>query len=205
MKLLHVNEMPTLPDLRTPQDFFVILDDPILLAGMKYPTQDLNWESLYEFGFKSVVSLAEDIPLYNPAPLAVAHSVRLQDLTGGIIPRNPLMEKKRINNAVQAAIRALDENNGVIIHCVDGTGRTGTVLGCLLVEMDFPKQDVIGYFEFLSQSRGRTGGWPESVWQSRLVLEWGSEVSAEGRLPESGEELPADEAGFDMDSESPPE
>ena len=129
----------------------------------------------------------------------------MQDLKDGTIPRNPLMEKKRIKNAVQSAISALDEESGVIIHCVGGAGRTGTVLGCLLVEMNFSGQEVVDYLDYLHRARGKTGGWPESMWQSRAVLEWGTAIAANESLPEQGMDLSADESSPELETGLPPD
>ncbi len=56
---------------------------------------------------------------------------------------------------------------GVIVHCLGGTGRTGTVLGCVLRELEFSADEVVSHLKEVNEARKRT--WPESIWQEEMV------------------------------------
>ena len=49
-----------------------------------------------------------------------------------------------------------------------GTGRTGTVIGCVLRVLGRPAPQVICYLDDLNKARGKLG-WPEAKWQAELV------------------------------------
>ena len=60
---------------------------------------------------------------------------------------------------------------GVAVHCGFGTGRTGTVIGCILKILGFESRQILEHLDELHKARGRPG-WPESPWQARLVEEF---------------------------------
>jgi protein-tyrosine phosphatase len=62
----------------------------------------------------------------------------------------------------------LQAGDGVVVHCAGGTGRTGTVIGCVLRLLGVAAVQVISYLDHLHQARGRSG-WPEAEWQSQVV------------------------------------
>jgi len=49
-----------------------------------------------------------------------------------------------------------------------GRGRTGTVIGVVLVRLGHDPDAVIDYLHQLAVGRGRRG-WPESAWQAEVV------------------------------------
>jgi protein-tyrosine phosphatase len=71
-------------------------------------------------------------------------------------------------DTVNVVLSRLDRGEGVVIHCVGGTGRTGTVLGCVLRSMGYSAEDIIAYLNELNLGRGKRG-WPESPWQAEIV------------------------------------
>ena len=95
--------------------------------------------------------------------------MELEDLVHGRPPQDPEIETSLTRQAVAHALPALRAGEGVIVHCQGGTGRTGTVLGCLLREFDFPAREVLAYLDLLNRARGKEG-WPESPWQAEFVL-----------------------------------
>jgi predicted protein tyrosine phosphatase len=94
----------------------------------------------------------------------------LEDLAYGKVPTNPEGELIKIRRAVDAVIESLDRQDGVLVHCDGGTGRSGTVVGAVLVDMGERPGEVAAWLDRVHLTRGRSG-WPESPWQS-TVLEW---------------------------------
>ena len=159
--------MPALPGVRVPEDLYWVLQAPAPLAGMAYP-RAVPWPGLFGAGFRHVVCLSEAEPGYDPAPLSRAYAERLEDLFGDRSPLDPAREERLVRAAVAAASARLEANQGVVVHCVGGTGRTGTVLGCLLRLRGVSAPEVITYLDGLHRARGKPG-WPESSWQAELL------------------------------------
>ena len=167
-KLLQLAEMPNIQGIQSPGDFYQVLRAPAPLAGMAYPRPNTPWAAIKKAGFQHVVCLAEDQVGYNPAPLKVLHCVELEDLYHGGLPVDPIREDRLIREAVDLTGERLLAGEGVIVHCMGGTGRTGTVIGCLLRQIGYPAREVLAYLDGLNQTRGRSG-WPESFWQAHIV------------------------------------
>lgn len=68
----------------------------------------------------------------------------------------------------------LDAGEGVLVHCLGGTGRTGTVIGAVLRSYGMPVDEITLWLDSVHKLRGQQG-WPESPWQSQAlaVLEKG--------------------------------
>ncbi len=157
-----------MPKFEIPMDFYYVLRDP-LLAGMRMPFTFDPWQTIYEHGFRWVVSLHPGA--YDPHPLKIGCEKPLEDLLGNRTPSNPVQEKILLRQAVDFTVEALERNEGVVVHCMGGRGRTGTVLGCALKRMGYAGGDsakIIGYLDRIHKDRGRSG-WPESHWQSNAV------------------------------------
>jgi hypothetical protein len=166
-------DMPTLAGLEVPRDFYWVLappEAPAPLAGMAYPAWPPCWHEMYTAGFRHVICLVSDTFAYMPAPLNPLHATRLADLFGGVRPVDPAAEKRKIQVAAALALARLAQGEGVIVHCAGGTGRTGTVLGCILRRLGFPASEVVRYLACLHRARGHDG-WPESSWQAAVVEE----------------------------------
>lgn len=138
----------------------VFAESPAPLAGMAYPPPDLDWRSLETRGFALVVRLHPGD--YDPSPLRV-HDVTLQDLYGGASPADPAGERKRVREAARAAADSVADGNGVIVHCLGGTGRTGTVAGCALRLLGRTADQAIATVQ------SQLPRWPESPWQLDVV------------------------------------
>jgi len=139
---------------------FLVTDVPSRLAGMAFPDPELDWFALRDLGFRHVVRLhAAD---YDPAPL-VAHDVALEDLHGGLTPRNAEEERRRVWRAAQLAAGYVAGGDGVVVHCVGGTGRTGTVLACALRQLGHSIDDAMDTVQV------HRPNWPESPWQEEVV------------------------------------
>ncbi len=85
-----------------------------------------------------------------------------------------------------------------MVHCHGGTGRTGTVLGCVLRELGVQAAEVIDFLDRVHKARGKPG-WPESSWQRELVEHWKTcstcalvaEAEPEGRGAHVGDDVNA--------------
>jgi hypothetical protein len=173
MKLTPPEGMPSVRGLNIPEDFYWVLRTPAALAGMAYPSWPPVWSELRRVGLQHVVCLTNDRFPYDPSPLSPLHAVRLTDLVGGLRPEDPSREKSFIRAAVSVTLSRLSAGEGVVVQCAAGTGRAGTVLGCVLRELGYPSFAVIRYLDDLNRARGRDG-WPESGWQASVVEEFGS-------------------------------
>jgi protein-tyrosine phosphatase len=135
---------------------------------MVYPSPHTPWYNLGAAGFGHIICLESHGPVYDPSPLVISHRTHLQDLYGGRVPHDLQQEVRLIRQAVQAIVAGLQAGTGVVVHCAGGTGRTGTVIGCVLRGMGMTAVQVIAYLDRLHLARGRSG-WPESEWQSQVV------------------------------------
>jgi hypothetical protein len=169
LNLIQPMDMPPITGLAVPNEFYWVLRQPAPLAGMSYPSPRTPWQNLAAAGFHHVVCLTGEGPAYEPSPLIISHSTHLQDLYGGGSPRHPEDEETLIAETALAVVRRLQAGDGVVIHCAGGTGRTGTVIGCVLRVFGSSATDVITYLDHLHRARGRSG-WPESAWQSQVVI-----------------------------------
>ena len=141
-------------------DLFVVADEPALLAGMPYPADDTDWAALHARGFRRLVRLHPGD--YDAAPLLV-EDVELEDLYGGRTPSDPDAERGRVLDAARRAVAHVNGGEGVLVHCVGGTGRTGTVLACALRLLGRSTDEAI------AAVRAHRPRWPESPWQEQTV------------------------------------
>lgn len=135
---------------------------------MSYPGQNMPWQRLYGLGFRNVVCLCGEHVEYNPAPLRMLRKVEMEDLHHGNAPLYPARNQKLVREAVSLINECLDKGEGIAVHCVGGTGRTGTVIGCVLRSRGYPANDIIAYLDDINKIRGRRG-WPEAPWQADMV------------------------------------
>ena len=164
---IDVDRMPRIEGLLVPEEFYTVLDGPGRLAGMVRPSARTPWRAVADERFRYVVCLTDDEPPYDPFPIELLCAVYLEDLYGGIPPTNPDGEAERIVEAVDRIVGALRSGEGVIVHCVGGTGRTGTVIGGVLRRFGHSADKVRAYLDRLHRQRGT--GWPESSWSAMLL------------------------------------
>ncbi len=115
----------------------------------------------------AVVCLASTQPGYDTTALRW-HGFELQDLYGALAPVDSDAEWLRVTEAAAATRAVLDDGLGVIVHCAGGTGRTGTVIGAVLVSLGAKPNAVAAWLDAVHKLRGRPG-WPESPWQAEAL------------------------------------
>jgi len=169
MNLVPPSGLPPVEGVTIPQELYWVLSNPAPLAGMRYPRPGFPWAALARSGISRVVRLTSDGTSYDPRPLQVAYSTQLEDLVHGSSPRSPRQELQLIREAVGVVREALAHGEGVVVHCAGGRGRTGTVLGATLVSLGFAPAEVVAHLDLVHKARG-TSGWPESPWQSGILL-----------------------------------
>jgi Swiss Army Knife protein, DSP-PTPase phosphatase domain len=167
--LLETADMPQVPGTNVPESLYLVTRDPSPLAGMEYPRwEGLSWKALAGLGLVHVVCLAEGACEYDPSPLRRITGPRLQDMAGGAPPDNPALEEEKVRPAALDVLALLRAGEGVVVHCEGGTGRMGTVLGCVLRGLGYRSEEVATYLDRLTKARGRNM-WPESEWQAAVV------------------------------------
>ncbi len=166
--LLSPQLMPVIDGIRMPMKLYVVLKEPVLLAGMSYPGMNTPWEKMGDAGFSNVVCLCDSEVTYDPYPLKVLFSAELEDLHYGNAPYDPEAQELLVRKVTDAVRREMDSGEGVVIHCVGGIGRTGTVIGCILRDLGFPAEEVVAYLDKINRARGFRG-WPETEWQAEMV------------------------------------
>jgi len=160
--------MPQVPGMHVPEQIYVVLQVPAMLGGMEMPRASTPWDLLAKLGFRHVVRLAKVTPCFDPDPLQVLRAVDLDDLADGGLPENPETERALIEEIAQQIANCLRAGEGVLVHCVGGRGRTGTVIGRVLRLLGYPAAEVVGFLNRIHQLRGKPG-WPESSWQQELI------------------------------------
>ena len=129
------------------------------LAAMCMPTRE-ELEHLRELGFALVINLTE-----KPGPTQMAASVGLK---GAHLPLEdgaaPTLEDILV--FVQTVDRYLSREMPVMVHCMGGVGRTGTMNACYLVSRGMAAWPAI------EEVRKRRPGSIETLSQERAVIEY---------------------------------
>jgi protein-tyrosine phosphatase len=166
IELIGPGEGPRVAGLSVPEALWWAIRSPAALAGMSRPDAGTPWPALHDAGLRDVVSLV-DLEL-DPFPLARLAAPELEDLCGGRRPADPQRQEARVREAAGVVLRSLEAGRGVVVHCEGGTGRTGTVIGCVLRALGGGAGEVVTWLDRVHRARARDG-WPESPWQDDVV------------------------------------
>ena len=128
-------------------------------------------------GVRCVVDLtdpSEDLPPYVDALRVAAQGAAIQcqrfPIEDFSVPEAPMM--RRILDAIDASLNAGDT---VYLHCHGGIGRTGTVVGCWLVERGFTPAQALALIAAKWQvmaKRHRSPESPETAEQREFIAAW---------------------------------
>jgi hypothetical protein len=94
------------------------------------------------------------------------------------IPDMDTPTTERMREIQQTIAAALEAGRTVYVHCLGGIGRTGTVLGCYLVEHEVSVAEALA--EIQRRRRGTKDGWkkfPQTPAQVDFVKRWRSVAS----------------------------
>jgi len=133
------------------------------LAGMSAPPDGFPFSILWEQGLDTIVSLIGPAS-YDPSPLS-SYAFSLQDLARGAAPEDSATEEIEVRRTVTAIRSLLADGHNVTVHCRAGIGRTGLVIGAVLVRDGHDPATVTAWIDEVQRARGAKG-WPESPWQA---------------------------------------
>jgi protein-tyrosine phosphatase len=131
-----------------------------------------------DFGVRRFVDLTEsgEHPPYAPTLERIASQRALDvDHVRLAIPDKSVPTRGQMRAILDLIDADLDEGESVYLHCRGGAGRTGTVVGCFLIECGLEPSDALAQIATDRSGIGsRRGRWssPETAEQRDFVLDW---------------------------------
>ena len=165
------------------------LIDGMVLAG-PYPGADDDQEArdkvsrLLDAGIRTFIDLTEagePIAKYDGLlrSLAAERGIEAKHDRNAVRDHDVPGEREQMKRILATIREEMDAGRPVYVHCWGGIGRTGTVIGCWLVEEGLPGPEAL---ERIAELRRGTGASsirsPETDEQCRYVCEW---LEAESR------------------------
>lgn len=171
----------------TPIDDSYWLVPGILLAG-EYPGAKTKEEarrklrSFLDAGIDFFLDLTEESEGLEPYAPLLQEEAMARD-RGVVYRRLPIPDMdtpttERMREIQQTITAAIEAGRTVYVHCLGGLGRTGTVLGCYLVEHEVSVAEALA--EIQRRRRGTKDGWkksPQTPAQVDFVKRWRSFTS----------------------------
>ena len=184
--------MSSLPAAPLPESYWVLPGR--LLAGGYPASLDAGatrerLERLLAAGVDRIVDLTEthELPAYAQwLPGRIEH--HRHAIRDHSVPADPA-EMRRILALIETS---LEEGRRLYVHCRAGIGRTGTVVGCLLVEQGLSGEEALAALNRASRASARAGvssSVPETASQAEYVRGWVRRAALAG-----GTEGPAPQA-----------
>ncbi len=170
-----------------PNSYWVI---PGRLLGGEYPGAEAEEDALARLGALMDAGVNCFINLTRPGELP-AYSTQLPDGVWyfhlPIVDHGLPVDRAYMRQIQSALANALDAGRCVYVHCRMGIGRTGTVLGCHLVEQGLSGEAALNELNRAWQQCARARRWasiPETREQSQFVATW--EPGAKPELATAG-------------------
>ena len=140
-----------------PDNFSWLVDDK--LAGSAIPTSkdEINW--LHEQGVKSIVTIREEPLDENWVGEMKYLHVHSNDM--GV----PTFDD--LNESVDFIHKRIEDNDPVMVHCLAGLGRTGTILACYLI-----KYEKMSAEDAIQHVREKRHGSIQSFVQEELIFQY---------------------------------
>ena len=153
------------------EDFSWLLEDK--LAGMQHPGEwRRTFVRLKEMGIGAVVSLTP-VPL--PRRLLYEHDMAYLHLP---VENFEAPELRQIKRFVEFCDENIDSSRAVMVHCLAGLGRTGTMLACYLVSEGMAPDVAIDYV------REYRPGSIETAEQEQAIFNFAAHLSDGPDLPQ---------------------
>ena len=140
-----------------PDNFSWLVDDK--LAGSAIPTSkdEINW--LHEQGVKSIITIREEPLDENWVGEMKYLHVHSNDM--GVPTFDDLKE------SVDFIHNRIEDNEPVMVHCLAGLGRTGTILACYLI-----KYEKMSAEDAIQHVREKRHGSIQSFVQEELIFQY---------------------------------
>ncbi len=153
-----------------------------MLAG-GYPAAHSDIEArarlarFLDAGVRTFVDLTEESePLRNYddvlGPLSAERGISCKHLRFAI-PNRGVPSADLLAQVMTTIRQEIDEGRPVYVHCWGGIGRTGTIIGCWLVEQGMSGEEALGQIAHLRRDTAdRFQASPETDEQRRCICEW---------------------------------
>lgn len=131
-----------------------------------------------DFGVRRFVDLTEpgEHSPYAPTLQGIASQLSLEvNHVRLAIPDKSVPTRRQMRGILDVIDADLDGDESVLLHCRGGAGRTGTVVGCFLIERGLEPSEALAQIAAdRSAIDSRRGRWssPETGEQRRFVLDW---------------------------------
>lgn len=136
---------------------YLYLDDADLAAKEE---MEREFEELGRYGIHAVVTLTE-----NPLSKQALKEAGFEYLHLPV-PDMTAPTQSQIQEFIEFTCRHLEAGKAVVVHCLGGSGRTGTMLACYLVYKGYPPREAI------RAVRNRRPGAIETHWQEEAIEEY---------------------------------